>query len=158
MKTLIAISILAVAGLAIFLLRRKTEDPVSIDAEGRITMSGPELLAMLQAQAGDPDPNANYLYIEIPAALSPLVRGEKYEDPLEETLTKHSLGTVDGGGSMMNADKGIDYVGIDVTVYDLDKSLPIIAKKMRALGAPKGTVIRHGDDETAPYDIWDNQK
>ena len=58
---------------------------------------------------------------------------------------------------MMNADKTIDYVGLDVTVYDLEKSLPVIAAKMRELGAPKGTVIRYGDDDTAPYDIWENQ-
>ena len=160
------IVILVVGGLvAFFLTRRATDDGTeTIDVDGMnvtlgpaVEMSGPEFLAMLEAQGGDDDPNAEHLYIEIPDAVMPVERGEKYEIPLDETLSELSLGTVTGGGSMMKADKSIDYVGLDVTVYDLDKSLPIIASKMRELGAPKGTVIRYGDDDTAGYDIWETQ-
>ena len=160
------IAILVVAGLVVmFLFRRNPDDgSETIDVDGMkvtigpaVEMSGPEFLAMVEAQGGDPDPDAEYLYVEIPDPVGPLERGEKYEDPLEGTLSEQSLGTVTGGGSMMNADKTIDYVGLDVTVYDLEKSLPVIAAKMRELGAPKGTVIRYGDDDTAPYDIWENQ-
>ena len=158
----IALGVLAVVLLVFLLIRRKSAEGFDeFDVDGlkvtmgpAVEMSGPEFLAMLEAQGGDADPNAEHLYIEIPEAVMPMERGEKYEDPLEETLSEHSLGEVTGGGSMLSSDKAIEYVGIDVTVHDLKKSLPVIAAKMRELGAPRGTVIRYGEDGTAPFDIW----
>lgn len=117
-------------------------------------MSGPEFLAMLEAQSAEPDPNSHSLYVKIPEAILPVERGEKYDGPLDETLSRHGLGNVTGGGSMLKANKSIDYVGVDVAVKDLQKSLPLIAAKLREIGAPWGTVIQYGDEKSRTYDVW----
>ena len=142
-------AILAVGGIVTFLLRRRSsgDDPE--------TFVFNEFHAMIEDQGGEP--NIEYLYVEIPDSVGPIERGEKYEDPIEDVLSENSLGEVTGGGTMLATDKSIKYVGLDVTVYDLDKSLPIIAAELRKIGAPKGTVIHFSEEGSTPFDIWENE-
>lgn len=95
-----------------------------------------------------------FLYVKIPEAIMPIARGEKYEDPLQRFLERNGLGDVTGGGSALAADGQIEYVGIDVNVYDPDKAIPLIAAALRDLGVPRGTSIQ----QTAPHErevpVW----
>src|SRR5262245_6148600 len=95
--------------------------------------------------------DSTFLYVKIPAAIMPLDRGEHFEDPLDDALQEAGVGEVTGGGSMMKPDGGIEYVGIDVDVTDLEKALPIIREVMQRQGAPEGSVIEEGDNV---YPIW----
>jgi len=81
------------------------------------------------------------LFVKIPEPITPLERAQKYEEPLNKFLTAKRLGEVSGGGTMLTIERKIDFVGIDIDVYDPIKALPQIIKKLRDLGVPKGTVI-----------------
>lgn len=167
MKTagIVAALLIIVAVVVFFALRRNpddgsetfTVDGMKVTVGPAKTMSGPEFLKMLEEQGGESDPNVHGLYIRIPDPVSPLERGEKYEDPLDDMLAENDLGEVTGGGTMMNADNSIKYVGVDISVHDVEKSLPLIAAKLREIGAPKGTVIEYGDDEAKEYHVWEER-
>ncbi len=77
-------------------------------------------------------------------------RGKKYEDPLDAFLKAKGLGEVSGGGSQLSqpnaaGQRSIEWVGIDVDVYDSDKALPFVIKKLKELGVPVGTVIEQSE-------------
>jgi hypothetical protein len=73
----------------------------------------------------------------------PMDRGELYEDPLQEVLEKHRAGNVVGGGTMLRADKEIDFCDIEIEVREpADEILALIKKTLEELGAPKGSKLR----------------
>ena len=96
------------------------------------------------------------LYVRIPKAITPLERAERYETPLDTLLREQDLGEVSGGGSALKAGGGIEYVGIDVDVYDAKLALPIVIKKLRELGVPKGTIVEEtrDDDPAVSHPVW----
>jgi hypothetical protein len=96
------------------------------------------------------------LYVRIPAAIQPLERGEKFEEPLDVLLRERSLGQVSGGGSALKPGGGIEYVGIDVDVYDAKVALPLMIEKLRELKAPKGTTIEETreDEPAVAHPVW----
>lgn len=76
----------------------------------------------------------------------PIDRSKKYEDPLNDFLVARSLGEVTGGGSQLSqpnasGQRFIEWVGVDVEVYDPEKALPLVIEKLRELGVPEGTEI-----------------
>ena len=87
------------------------------------------------------------LTISLPAPITPIERGERFEDPLAEALG--DLGEVDGGGSLMTEEDGkmvIVESNIDVYVRDVPRSLAVIRRTLEKQGAPKGTTItQHGE-------------
>jgi hypothetical protein len=85
----------------------------------------------------------------------PIERGAKYEDPLDELLRQHRLGEVTGGGTGLTKDHRIDYVGIDIDVVDVSRALPLIQRKLREIGAPKGTIIEETQEERVrTHPVW----
>jgi hypothetical protein len=84
-----------------------------------------------------------FVFVKIQDQVLPIERGSKYEDPLDAALRTAKLGEVTGGGTMMNKDKSIAYVGVDVNLYDLEKGLPFLIAKLRELGAPRGSTIEY---------------
>jgi hypothetical protein len=96
------------------------------------------------------------LYVRIPAAIDPLVRGEKFEEPLDALLRERDLGEVSGGGTALKSGGGIEYVGIDVDVYDAKVALPAVIAKLRELKAPQGTTVEEtSEDEPAvSHPVW----
>jgi len=76
----------------------------------------------------------------------PLDRGKKYEDPLDTALKAANLGEVTGGGSQLgelrkDGTRGIDWVGIDVEVTNIERGIPFIKSELVRLGAPAATVL-----------------
>lgn len=86
---------------------------------------------------------ATFVFVKIPDKVLPIERGSKYEDPLDAALRAAGLGEVTGGGTMMNQDKSIAWVGVDVTLYDLEKGLPLLLQKLREAGAPPGSTVEY---------------
>lgn len=83
----------------------------------------------------------------------PIERGEKYEDPLTDMLEARGLGEVTGGGSQLNKDNSIEWIGVDLQLADLDGALELVRSRLRELGAPPGSVLefqRDGKSNTIP--------
>ena len=74
--------------------------------------------------------------------LMPLDRGARYEDPLQEALSAHGLGTVDGGGTMQAPSGEIAYIDVAVILSDAGRGIPFLITTLEALGAPRGSKLQ----------------
>lgn len=83
----------------------------------------------------------HFLYVLIPGDIHPFERGDRFEDPLQESLSASGLGEVTGGGSQMGEGNTIEFCGIDVVVYNLDRGIQHLKEELSRLGAPFETVI-----------------
>lgn len=119
------------------------------------TMTGEEFQKFLAEQNQNGNPNETFLYIKINENLGPTEREEKYGQPIEEILSKEKLGSVTGGGTMMNLDGTFKYIGLDIATENPDDATAAIIKKLREIGAPKDTVIlREIDGEETEIPAW----
>lgn len=52
--------------------------------------------------------------------------------------------------------RSIQFVGIDVDVFDVKAALPVVIEKLRQLGAPQGTVIEESRGAASPlvHQVW----
>lgn len=91
------------------------------------------------------------VFARIMDPVMPIKRGDKYEDPLSDTLEARKLGEVTGGGSQLDKDNKIQWVGIDIQLADLDVAVEVVRKRLRELGAPPGSVLefKRGDQEVS---------
>ncbi len=78
----------------------------------------------------------------------PLERGRKYEDPLNSALRRAGLGRVTGGGSVQGLDGSIEWISLDLELFDLGAGLEFVRDQLRALGAPKGSVLKFKKGES----------
>lgn len=78
---------------------------------------------------------------QIAEAILPVARGEKYEDPLDAALKRAGLGSVNGGGSLLGAQRHVESVDVEITLRDLDGALQFARATLLALGAPGGSLI-----------------
>src|SRR5437879_3839269 len=78
--------------------------------------------------------------------LMPLDRGARYEDPLNDELAKRGYGETDGGGTMLQKSKEIEYIDVEMFLTQLDKSIPFVIERLEFYGAPKGSklIVREG--------------
>jgi hypothetical protein len=95
-----------------------------------------------------------FIFVRIPESLESLERAERYEDPLEESLTSSGTGALTGGGAMLSApdadgNREIQWCGIDIDLFDLDGGLELIRAELKRLGAPKGTMLEYTLDGIA---------
>jgi hypothetical protein len=98
-----------------------------------------------------------FVYVMIPGDIQPLVRGQRFEDPLEELLQAAGLGSVSGGGSQLDdpypdGRPRVAYCGIDIDVVDRDRALVAIRQKLGELGAPAGTEVHYTEGATRLLD------
>ncbi|KVG55854.1 hypothetical protein WS97_09680 [Burkholderia territorii] len=83
------------------------------------------------------------VFVRINEAIMPIERGHKYEDPLDEALKTAKLGVVTGGGTSLSKERNIEWVGIDVSLIDLDRGIPFLKQKLIDLGAPQGSILEY---------------
>jgi hypothetical protein len=88
-------------------------------------------------------PAVTLVFVKIQDQIIPLQRESKYEIPLSTALRNAKVGEVTGGGTMMNKEKSIVWVGVDVYLSDLDTGLPFLVAKLRELGVPPGSTIEY---------------
>jgi hypothetical protein len=90
--------------------------------------------------------NPLFVYVRMPVDLDPMDRHELFAEPLHEALEKEDLGAVTGGGTMFSPpdDDGEDEVqfsGIDVDLYNLEKGIDLLRRELIRLQAPQGTSL-----------------
>ena len=90
--------------------------------------------------------NPLFVYIMVPADLDPEERHERFGDPLHEALEKANLGAVTGGGTQFsepdeNGDDHVEFSGIDVDLYQVERGLALLRKELVRLKIPQGTVL-----------------
>ena len=105
-------------------------------------------------QASAPSPPAlhqypHFVFAKIMDPVDPLLRGQKYEDPLQVALEEKGLGEITGGGTQMDKNKRIEWIGIDMQVANLDTALELVRQRLLELGAPQSSVLefKRGDQE-----------
>jgi hypothetical protein len=90
--------------------------------------------------------NPLFVYIKLPGDIDPLDRSERFADPLQEALEKAKVGTITGGGSQLSepdseGERGVEFCGIDVDLYDIEKGLALLRRELVALQVPPGTTL-----------------
>lgn len=87
-----------------------------------------------------------YLTARLPARIGPILRGEFFEDPLDDALRKAGGAEVTGGGTMMAEGGDIAFIDIEIRVEGaVDPLLETIAETLERLDAPRGTKIMDED-------------
>lgn len=94
-----------------------------------------------------------FFYIRIPEPLSPDERGEKYEEPLTESLRAARLGRVNGGGQQLGEGNTILYCGVDVILSERVRGLALLREVLPRLGAPGSTIIEEFIPEFAEHPL-----
>lgn len=108
-----------------------------------------------------------FVYVLIPGDIQPLVRGERFEDPLADALQLAGLGEVSGGGSQLDdpypdGRPRVAFCGIDIDVVDRDRALGTIRHRLIELNAPDGTEVHYTVGTTMLLDrlanrAWDER-
>jgi hypothetical protein len=73
--------------------------------------------------------------------IEPIDRGNRYEDPLHETLESAGIGCVTGGGSQLTEEGRIEFADIEIELADLDGALQTAVQALERAGAPQGSEI-----------------
>jgi len=100
------------------------------------------LLLSFLATAGE----TTFIFAHINEAIMPIDRGAKYEDPLDSFLRSKGIGEVTGGGTSLSKSGEIEWIGVDIELANPQKNLPTLVKKLRELGAPKGSFLEYTID------------
>jgi len=86
---------------------------------------------------------AHVLSVTIHEYIEPLDRYDRYEHPLNERLAESGLGEVTGGGMELHETFQIEKIDLEVSVNDLEASLPIVISILEEQGAPLGSEVRY---------------
>lgn len=106
----------------------------------RILLAAICLSASVQATA---QTTSTFVFAKINDPIMPIDRGDKYEDPLDAALKQSHLGEVTGGGTSLTKEKTIEWVGVDIELADVERGIPFVKRKLRQLGAPKGSTLEY---------------
>lgn len=89
--------------------------------------------------------------------MGPIEVGELFEDPLNKVLKKKKLGEVTGGGTAMLPSGEIDFVGIDIDLFDAEAGPAAVCEELNRLAAAKGSVLEvtnaDGSKKEFPFGI-----
>ena len=96
--------------------------------------------------SGGRESASQFVFAKIQDTVKPIDRGEKYEDPLDEALKAAGLGEVTGGGSSLEQDGSIAWVGVDIELTDQGRGIPFLKQKLIELGAPRGSVLEYSQN------------
>ena len=88
-------------------------------------------------------PSGHFVFAKITEPVAPMHRGDKYEEPLDQDLRAQGLGRVTGGGTQMDKEGAIAWVGIDIELTDLDRGIEFTRRRLHELGAPSGSVLEY---------------
>jgi hypothetical protein len=84
---------------------------------------------------------AHRVVATIMESIGPIDRGAKYANPLDAVLKSAGLGEVLGGGSQLNASRGIAFADLEVALADLEGALELLRHTLAKLGAPAGSML-----------------
>ncbi|AXN34774.1 hypothetical protein F0267_07745 [Vibrio coralliilyticus] len=84
-----------------------------------------------------------YIVVTINARVQPIHRGEIYEDPLDEVLSKNSIGEVSGGGTLQSQSGEIEHCDVEIQVNNSSReTVEIIRSSLEKIGIPKGSKLK----------------
>jgi hypothetical protein len=87
-----------------------------------------------------------FVYVRMPVDLDPMDRDELFAEPLHEALERENLGAVTGGGTMFvplddDDDEEVQFSGIDVNLYEVEKGIDLLRRELIRLQAPQNTSL-----------------
>ena len=88
-------------------------------------------------------PKPTFVFAQLNIRVMPEQRGEWFEDPLDEALKAEKLGEVTGGGTLQEKSGEIAWVGLDLELLDLTRSIPLVTEFLTRRGAPKGSRLEY---------------
>lgn len=83
----------------------------------------------------------HFVFVKITDPITPIERGTKYENPLVALLQTRKLGEITGGGTQLDENNKIAWVGIDLQLADLEGAVDVVQQKLRELGAAAGSQL-----------------
>ncbi|PZM83884.1 hypothetical protein DLH72_03200 [Candidatus Gracilibacteria bacterium] len=86
--------------------------------------------------------------LQLNAKVQPLDRGDIFEDPISEVLEKMDLGEVDGGGSLLDGEGGIQYCDVEIYLKDgSEENRKKLLEILEKFPIPKGSFLKYFPDE-----------
>jgi len=82
-----------------------------------------------------------FVYAKLLEKIGPIDRGARYEEPLDAALKKEGLGECDGGGTMQAKDGEIEYIGLDIQLYNLERGIPFVIRFLEDRGVAAGSTL-----------------
>lgn len=99
----------------------------------------------MSSNPADKEPTTEpvFAFARLNARVMPFERGDLFEDPLTEALEESGLGEVTGAGTAQ-ADSGeVEYCGLDIEMFDIEKAPAFICRFLISRGAPKGSRLEY---------------
>ena len=101
-----------------------------------------------------------FVYLKIPADIGPLVRAQRFEDPIDAALGRDGLGEVSGGGSSLgearaDGSRPIEFCGIDIDCTDREAVLALLRVLLPGLGLPAGSELHYTASGLRLQDAFD---
>jgi hypothetical protein len=90
--------------------------------------------------------------------IQPVARGERYEDPLHETLTAAKLGEIDGGGTQLGPEGEILYAELAAYLADLDGAVDLARRTLEQAGAAQGSEFIFAPESGKPPVLFGTQQ
>lgn len=81
------------------------------------------------------------VFVKINDPISPVARGDKYDDPLDRALKLEAVGKVTGAGSHRASDGAVEWAALEVELTDVPRGVELLKRKLVELGAPRGSVL-----------------
>jgi hypothetical protein len=91
--------------------------------------------------------------VRLAESLQPVLRGARYEDPLNAVLNQQQCGRVVGGGTQLNERMETEFIDIELALADLDGALAVARATLASLNAPVGSTLhfmREGKPRALP--------
>ncbi len=85
--------------------------------------------------------------------LGPIDRGERYEEPLDSGVAAHAYGETDGGGTMLSAEKEIEFIDVHMLLSAPEISVPFVIQLLEQQGAPKGSKLMICENDKVSKEI-----
>ena len=83
-----------------------------------------------------------FIVVNLNARIQPMHRGEIFEDPLDEILSKASMGEISGGGTLQSESGEIENCDIEIQVLKSDEeTVNTIKSELEKIGVPNGSKI-----------------
>jgi hypothetical protein len=90
---------------------------------------------------------------ELNHKISPIDRGDRYENPLDKALAEHGYGEIDGGGTMLSKEKEIEFIDVHMFLSAPEVSIPFVIQLLEQHGAPKGSKLKIFENDKVSKEI-----
>lgn len=99
----------------------------------------------------------SYIIATLNDKITPIDRGDVYQDPLDKLLSELGVGEVSGGGTMQHETGEIDFCDLEIQIKAEQPSPDLVQRiiaKLEGLGAPKGSKLTvESTGEVIPFGV-----